>query len=69
MSLEALFACVGAFTVAAIGVGIASILASYAHIMWGRYSAREWYLRGRLDEAAGEPDYFEKQPKPSWKWR
>lgn len=69
MSLEALFACVGAFTVAAIGVGIASILVSYAHTMWSRFSARSWYKRGRRDEQAGYPDCFEKQPRPSWRWR
>ena len=68
MSLEVLFACVGAFTAAGVGIGIASCMVSYAHTMWSRFSARKWYRRGRLDEANGNRDFFGSQPKPSWKW-
>lgn len=68
MSFEVVFACIGALTFAAIGIGIASLMVSYAHTMWGRFSAREWYRKGREDEANGDRDYFEDQPKPSWKW-
>lgn len=67
MSFELVFACIGALTFAAIGVGIASLMISYAHTMWTRFSARKWYRRGRMDEKDGARDLFADQPKPTWK--
>lgn len=67
MELEVIFACVGALVVLSLAVGAAAFMISYAHQMWSRFSARKWYWKGREDEANGIRDFFENQPKPSWR--
>lgn len=57
---------VGALAILAAAVGVASLMVSYAHLMWSRFSARSWYYKGRRDEKIDAPDFFEEQPRPSW---
>lgn len=58
MTLETIFACIGALVFAAVGIGIAANMVSYAHTMWSRFSARKWYRKGRLDEASRAHDFL-----------
>lgn len=67
MSYDLVFACIGVLVSAPAGIGVAALFISYAHEMWSRFSARKWYRKGRLDESNGSRDFFEDQPRPSWK--
>ncbi len=68
MGAESVFAIFGAVCAVLISAGICADLVSYAHTMWGRYSARRWYRRGRRDERDGAADFFAGQEKPTWRW-